>query len=375
MIFRLFPRRHGVGLSFLCLLLPWLGWTAELKPSPDSGEGQSSTTGVAAGAVHVPDPVALPQAEAGAKYPAKPPSGSEVAPAVPSQDPARGNPMDSLDDKKPIAVGNLLEFRVLEDLDEEPDPKADPNAPKTMPSNLLQVSDSGEVEHPYFGRIMAKGKTHRQLAEEIKKILERPDGYYYQATVLISLATSGVSRGKVYISGAVTKPGPFEIPVNENMTVSKALSSVGITEDRAAINQIKLIRKVAEGAPPPEPIIVNLDDIRKGIAGSDRVLEPEDQIIVPSVTSRGQVSIAGNVAQVGNYPIPLDRELTVKDVIVQAKFGDFADKRRVKLFRKGQKGEPMEIDMVKILETGEEENNPVLQDGDHIFVPKRLFNF
>ena len=35
----------------------------------------------------------------------------------------------------------------------------------------------------------------------------------------------------------------------------------------------------------------------------------------------------------------------------------------------------MEIDMVKILETGEEENDPVLQDGDHIFVPKRLFNF
>ena len=302
------------------------------------------------------------------------PAGTGASPSA-ALDPARGNPMDSLDDKKPIAVGNLLEFRVLEDLDEEPDPKADPNAPKTMPSNLLQVSDSGEVEHPYFGRIMAKGKTHRQLAEEIKKILEKPDSYYYQATVLISLATSGVSRGKVYISGAVTKPGPFEIPVNENMTVSKALSSVGITEDRAAINQIKLVRKVPEGAPPPEPIIVNLDDIRKGITGSDRVLEPEDQIIVPAVTSRGQVSIAGNVAQVGNYPIPLDRELTVKDVIVQAKFGDFADKRRVKLFRKGEKGEPMEIDMVKILETGEEENNPVLQDGDHIFVPKRLFNF
>lgn len=305
------------------------------------------------------------------------PANSAPAPggSRPAQDPAKGNPMESLDDKKPIAVGNLLEFRVLEDLDEEPDPKSDPNAAGSLAMNRLQVSDSGEVEHPYFGRVMAKGKTHRQLAEEIKKILERPDGYYYQATVLISLATSGVSRGKVYISGAVSKPGPFEIPVNENMTASKALSSVGLLEDRANATQIKLIRKVPEGAPPPEPIIINLDEIRQGITASDRVLEPEDQIIVPAITSRGQVSIAGNVAQVGNYPIPLDRELTVKDVIVQAKFGDFADKRRVKLFRKGEKGEPMEIDMVKILETGEEENNPVLQDGDHIFVPKRLFNF
>ena len=180
--------------------------------------------------------------------PASATAPAAAAPVV--SDPAKGNPMDSLDDRKPIAVGNLLEFRVLEDLDEEPDPKADPSAQNPLTMNRLQVSDSGEVEHPYFGRVLAKGKTHRQLAEEIKKILERSDGLYYQATVLISLATSGVSRGKVYISGAVSKPGPFDIPVNENMTASKALSSVGVLEERAAINQIKLIRKVPEGARP-----------------------------------------------------------------------------------------------------------------------------
>jgi protein involved in polysaccharide export with SLBB domain len=283
--------------------------------------------------------------------------------------------MESLDDKKIIAVGNILEFRVLEDLDEEPDPqsKSDSKASGQRSLNLLQVSDSGEVEHPYFGRVLAKGKTHRQLAEEIKRILEKD--LYYQATVLISLATSGKSRGKVYISGAVTKPGPFEIPVDENMTASKALSSVGIMEDRANTTQVKLVRKPVEGAPPSDPVIINLYDIRQGKTESDRVLEPEDQLIVPAVTSRGQVSIAGNVRQAGNIPIPLDRNMTVKDVVVQAGFGDFADKRHVKLFRKGEKGEPMLIDMVKILETGEEEMNPEVSDGDHIFVPKRLINF
>ena len=350
MIFRC-GRIHGFRSAVLFLVLAWAGTGSlvfsQARLSLRAGEG-------AAPSAHLP--VATPVSRG-------------------NLDPARGNPMESLDDKKPIAVGNLLEFRVLEDLDEEPDPRADPATSSVLALNRLQVSDSGEVEHPYFGRIMAKGKTHRQLAEEIKKILEKPDGYYYQATVLISLATSGVSRGKVYISGAVSKPGPFEIPVNENMTVSKALSSAGVMDERAAKNQIKLIRKVPEGAPPSEPIIINLEEIQRGVTSSDRVLEPEDQIIVPGLSSRGQVSIAGNVVQVGNIPIPLERELTVKDVIVQAKFGDFADKRRVKLFRKGEKGEPMEIDMVKILETGEEENNPVLQDGDHIFVPKRLFNF
>ena len=299
----------------------------------------------------------------------------EAPPPAVVPDPSKTNPMDSLDDKKIIAVGNLLEFRVIEDLDEEPDPKSKNEASKSdqRPQNLLQVSDSGEVEHPYFGRVLAKGKTHKQLAMEIKQILEKD--LYYQATVLISLATSGKSRGKVYISGAVTKPGPFEIPVDENMTASKALSSVGIVEERANTTQIKLIRKAIEGAPPPDPIIINLNDIRQGKTESDRVLEPEDQLIVPGLTSRGAVSIAGSVRNPGNIPIPLDRNLTVKDVIVQAGFGDFADKRHVKLFRKGEKGEPMVVDMVKILETGEEEMDPELSDGDHIFVPKRLINF
>lgn len=296
---------------------------------------------------------------------------SAVSAVVP--DPSKTNPMDSLDDKKPIAVGNLLEFRVLEDLDEETDAKTKAGQGDQRPQNLLQVSDSGEVEHPYFGRVTAKGKTHKQLAAEIKQILEKD--LYYQATVLISLATSGKSRGKVYISGAVTKPGPFEIPVDENMTASKALSSVGLVEDRANITQIKLVRKPPEGAPPPDPIVINLYEIRQGKTDSDRVLEPEDQLIVPAVTSRGQVSITGNVRQPGNLAIPLDRAFTVKDAVVQAGFGDFADKRHVKLFRKGEKGEPMVIDMVKILETGEEEMDPELGDGDHIFVPKRLINF
>ena len=299
----------------------------------------------------------------------------EALPPAVVPDPSKTNPMDSLDDKKIIAVGNLLEFRVIEDLDEEPDPKSKSEANKgdQRPQNLLQVSDSGEVEHPYFGRVFAKGKTHKQLAEEIKRILEKD--LYYQATVLISLATSGKSRGKVYISGAVTKPGPFEIPVDENMTASKALSSVGIVEERANTTQIKLIRKAIEGAPPPDPIIINLNDIRQGKTETDRVLEPEDQLIVPGLTSQGAVSIAGSVKNPGTITIPMERNLTVKDVIVQASFGDFADKRHVKLFRKGEKGEPMVVDMVKILETGEEEMDPEVSDGDHIFVPKRLINF
>jgi len=45
----------------------------------------------------------------------EPAASAPVPESRPAVDPAKNNPMDALDDKKPIAVGNLLEFRVLED--------------------------------------------------------------------------------------------------------------------------------------------------------------------------------------------------------------------------------------------------------------------
>ncbi|MBV9390471.1 MAG: polysaccharide biosynthesis/export family protein, partial [Verrucomicrobia bacterium] len=61
--------------------------------------------------------------------------------------------MEVLDDKRPLRVGDRLSMRVVED---------------RKPPTPLVVTDSGEVEVPLIGRVMAKGKTCKQLAYSIK---------------------------------------------------------------------------------------------------------------------------------------------------------------------------------------------------------------
>jgi len=47
----------------------------------------------------------------------------------------------------------------------------------------LMVTDSGEIEVPYIGRVPAAGKTCKELAYEIKPLLEKD--YFYKATVIV----------------------------------------------------------------------------------------------------------------------------------------------------------------------------------------------
>jgi protein involved in polysaccharide export with SLBB domain len=169
--------------------------------------------------------------------------------------------MEVLDDKRPLRVGDRLSMRVVED--------------RKSPTALV-VTDSGEVEVPLIGRVMAKGKTCKQLAYSIKGPLERD--YYYKATVIIGLDVEGhISPGRVYVTGQVHSQGPIEIPPDETFTVSRAILKAGGFADFANKRKVKLVRKNSS-----EPIIVDVDTIvRKGRFDKDPAVEPEDTIIVP----------------------------------------------------------------------------------------------
>ena len=169
--------------------------------------------------------------------------------------------MEVLDDKRPLRVGDRLSLRVVED---------------RKPPTQLFVTDSGEVEVPLIGRVMAKGKTCKQLAYSIKGPLERD--YYYKATVIVGLDVEGhVSPGRVYVTGQVHSQGPIEIPPDETFTVSRAILKAGGFADFANKRKVKLIRKNSS-----EIIIVDVDTIvRKGRFDKDPAVEPDDTIIVP----------------------------------------------------------------------------------------------
>lgn len=93
-----------------------------------------------------------------------------------------------------------------------------------------------------------------------------------------------------------------------------------------------------------------------------------------SEKSRGKVYVYGNVKGQGPQEIPADETYTVSKAIIRAGgFGDFADKKKIKLSRKN--GETVMVNLKRVIEEGHTEEDVVVQPDDQIYVPQRLINF
>jgi polysaccharide export outer membrane protein len=96
----------------------------------------------------------------------------------------------------------------------------------------------------------------------------------------------------------------------------------------------------------------------------------------------GRVYVWGQVKNQGPIDVAVNENLTAGKAILRAGgFGDFANKKKVKVVRGSNGGtdttgkQNFELNMVDILESGKTEKDIVLQPDDFIIVPSRLINF
>ncbi len=173
--------------------------------------------------------------------------------------------MGVLDDKRPLVVGDVLSFRIVED--------------RTSPI-ALKVGQTGEVEVPYVGRITAAGRTCRQLAYSIKAALDK--SYYYDATVILALDSFiERPRGVVYMRGAIANQTPIDIPPDEPLTLSKAILRAGGFTTYSNKRKVTVLRK-KEGSNTAETLVVDMKEVlEEGKLEGDIVLEPDDIVTIP----------------------------------------------------------------------------------------------
>jgi protein involved in polysaccharide export with SLBB domain len=169
------------------------------------------------------------------------------------------------DDKYKLRLGDRVSFQVLEDRE---------------PPKSLMIADSGELDVPYVGRLPAVDKTCKQLAAQIKTLLERE--YYYRASVVLALDSANRVLGRVYIWGQVRNQGPIELAVNENLTAGKAILRAGGFADFANKKRIKVIRNGAAGAAKQVLELNMVDILENGATEKDLLLQSDDSVIVSS---------------------------------------------------------------------------------------------
>jgi polysaccharide export outer membrane protein len=168
------------------------------------------------------------------------------------------------DDKYKLRAGDKVSLQITEDKE---------------PAKSLVVADSGELDVPYVGRVMAADKTCKQLAGELKTLLEKE--YYYRATVILALDAANKFLGRIYVWGQVRNQGPLDIALNENLTAGKAILRAGGFGDFANKKRVKVIR--GAGPEGKKNFELNMAEIlEQGKTEKDLVLQPDDSIIVPS---------------------------------------------------------------------------------------------
>ena len=190
-----------------------------------------------------------------------------------------------LDNRHKLVPGDKLSFQILED---RHIPNLDNNrtaTPTVDQSKSLIVADTSELDVPYVGRVNVSGKTCKDVAAELKVLLEKD--YYYRATVVLGLDQMSRVLGRVYVWGEVRNQGAIDIPPNENLTAGKAIVRAGMFTDWAKKTKVKIIRAAKPDGDAKQEIIVDMEEVlEKGKIEKDVPLQPDDSIIVPRRTLR-----------------------------------------------------------------------------------------
>jgi len=189
--------------------------------------------------------------------------------------------MEALDDKVGLEAGDTISFRVIEDRDD--------------PVSRV-VTDTGEIDFPYIGRVKVADKTCHQVALEVKKLLEID--YYKHATVIVGLdLIAGQDKSKprdfVWVVGQVRDVGPQELSKVQTTTVSQVILRAGGFGDFADQRKVKLIHRgssgTGTGSEPPDVSkikdkdgdVIDVKSVFDGKSAADPVVKPGDYIIVP----------------------------------------------------------------------------------------------
>ena len=143
-------------------------------------------------------------------------------------------------------------------------------------STETTVRPDGKISLLLVNEIQAAGLTPEELRLSIMKAAASQKLFAEEPTV--SVGVKAINSRKVYISGAVGKPGPY--PLNSPLNVLQLITLAGGLNEYADKENIQLIRN-ENGA--PKSYRINYKEIEKGknLTKNLMQLKAGDQLIVP----------------------------------------------------------------------------------------------
>jgi polysaccharide export outer membrane protein len=271
-----------------------------------------------------------------------------------------------------------------------------------------QVPPGGAINLPLIGSISVLGLTTEQAADEIARryarFLKRP---------LISVNLLSSRPINVFVAGEVTRPGSYTLslqgsggdnPGVQYPTVLAALTTAQGVTLAADVSKVQLRRKI--GRSGEQVISFNLKEITEtGKIPQDITLRDGDIIVVPTATNFNvaearnlfaanyaasqnaprTVAITGQVYRPGSYLVTPGSSSSeagtvapgsglptlMRGIQLAGGITSQADVRSIKIRRPTRIGseQTLNINLWELLQTGDLNQDVVLQDGDTIVVP------
>ena len=270
-----------------------------------------------------------------------------------------------------------------------------------------QVPPGGSINMPLIGSIPVSGLTTEQAADTIARryarFLKRP---------LISVNLLSPRPINVFVAGEVTRPGAYTLsleggagnnPGVQYPTVLAALTSAQGVTLAADVTQVQLRRKV--GRSGEQTVSLNLKELTQtGRISQEITLRDGDTIIVPTAASLNvaearnlfaanfaasqssprTVVVIGQVYRPGSYLVTAGNAggaegggaggglpTVMRSLQLAGGITSIADVRKIKLRRPTRTGteQTIDINLWELLQSGDINQDIVVQDGDTIVIP------
>ncbi len=109
-------------------------------------------------------------------------------------------------------------------------------------STDTEVSSEGTITLPLIGRVKVQGMKAVEAEREIAQILAKD--YLVDPVVVVEIGESGeVQKKSLAILGQVSKPGTYDFPPDQKLSLLRVISMAGGFSDIANVRKIKVIRK------------------------------------------------------------------------------------------------------------------------------------
>lgn len=142
-------------------------------------------------------------------------------------------------------------------------------------SGTFRVNQDGLIRHPLMGSLQLEGLTAKEVEDKITADLAAR--FLVDPRVVVTLAHEQQSR--IVLLGEVKRPGVYDYPVGESLTLLEAIAKAGGFTDLASVDRVRLVRSSNGDS---ESIRIRISRVLSG-REQDVELQPNDVITVPEV--------------------------------------------------------------------------------------------